>query len=159
MDLTVGHAAFLHELSAVERSQPRELVAAVTMAGTTVRVQCMTGPPVTIPVSAGRDRIAALLSRFTGPLSDPAAQDAQTYPDAPDPQQLWVDLLDDLGAYLPDLSHADPRLRLVAVHREGMLARIQVTNGARDLTYDLPLDSGQTPAAMTVDIARAFPAS
>jgi hypothetical protein len=96
MDVTsVG--AFLHKLSAVERAQSRELIAAITLAAAVARVQCMTGPPATIPLGAERDRITALLSRFTGPLTLPTAADPQTYLDTLNPQQLWVELLDDLS--------------------------------------------------------------
>ncbi|GGG63841.1 hypothetical protein GCM10011374_29170 [Kocuria dechangensis] len=159
MDVTSASGTFLHELSAVERAQPQGLVTGVTMADETARVQCMTGPPATIPLTAGRTRIAQLLARLAGPVTPPVTEDPETYPEAPDPQQLWSELLDDLGAYLPDLSHADPALRLVAVHREGLIARIQVTNGVRDLTYEVRLDSHQMPAAVTVDIARIFPSA
>ena len=111
MDVTVTGGTFLHELSMVERAQHHSLITGVTLAQETADVQCVTGPSVTVPLTAGRIRIAQLLSEVAGPITPPAAQDPDTYPDTPAPQQLWSELLDDLGAYLPDLSHADPDLR------------------------------------------------
>lgn len=43
------------------------------------------------------------------------------------------------------------------LHRDGRTARIEVTNGARELAYEVPLDIGEMPAAVTVDIAAVFP--
>ena len=159
MDVTVTAETFLHELSMVERAQPHSLITGVTLAQDTADVQCVTGPSVTVPLTAGRIRITQLLSKVAGPITPPAAQDPDTYPDTPAPQQLWSELLDDLGAYLPDLSHADPDLRLVSVHRDGATARIQVANSTRQFTHGVPLDSGEMPAAVTVDIAAAFAAA
>jgi hypothetical protein len=127
------------------------------MADDAARVQCRKTPPVLIPLAADRTHIAQLLSRSVGPVLPPSAEDLPTYPDAPSPEQLWCELLDDLGAHLEDLSHADSDLRLVSVHRNGLIAHIQVTNGVRELTHEVPLDSKQTPAAVTIDIARIFP--
>lgn len=153
MGVTNISGSFLHELSMVERAQPRGLISGVTMGEVTAHVQAATAPPVLIPLTAGRARITQLLSEATGPLAPPAMQDPLTYADVPTVHQLWCELLDDLGAYLEDLSHADPALRLVGVHRDKLIACIQVTNGYRELTYEVPLDSGKMPAAVTVEIA------
>lgn len=159
MDVNNTGGAFLHELSAVERAQPRAVTTGVTMTDKAAQVQCLAGPSVSIPFTAGRGRIAQLLSQAAGPLVRPDVEDPHTYPDAPNTEQLWAELLDDLGSYLPDLSHADPQLRLVAVHRDRVNAHIEVTNGVRELTYEVPLDTQEMPAAVTVDIARVFPSS
>lgn len=148
---------FLHELSMVERTQPRGLVTGVEMMETAARVQGGTAQPVVISLDAGRMRIAELLSEATGLLVPPLVQDPLTYPDTPTVQELWCELLEDVGAYLENLSHADPALRLVGMHRDGETARIEVTNGARELTYEVSLDSGEMPAAVTVAIAVIFP--
>jgi hypothetical protein len=108
----VAGGTFLHDLSAVERAQPQGLVTGVTMADETARVQCRTGLPATVPLTAGRARVAELLSRSAGPVTPPATEDPETCPEAPDPPQLRGELLDDLGAYLPDLSHADSGIRV-----------------------------------------------
>lgn len=148
--------SFLHELSMVERVQPRNLIVGVAMGDVTAHVQCGTAPPVLIPLTAGRFLITQLLSDVIGPVTPPSAEEPQTYPDVPTTEQLWSELLYDLGAYLEDLSHTDPALRLVEVRRHGPIAQIQVTNGSQELTYEIPLDSGEMPAAVTVDIAAAF---
>lgn len=148
---------FLYELSMVERAQPRGLVTGVEMMETAARVQYGAASPVVVPLEAGRMRIAELLSEATGPLVPPLVQDPLTYPDTPTVQELWCELLEDVGAYLENLTHADPALRLVGVHRDGRTARIEVANGARELTYEVPLDSGEMPAAVTVEIAAVFP--
>ncbi|MHC5557797.1 hypothetical protein [Kocuria sp. U4B] len=155
--MTDAGGRFLHELSMIERAQPHGLIVGITMGDVAPRVQCVAGPTVTIPVGADRSRITELLSEVTGPLVPPFPGEPQTYPDAPTPEQLWAELLDDLGAYLPDLPHADPHLRLVAVHRQGLTASIHVTNRVRQLVHTVPLDSQEMPAAVTVDIARVFP--
>jgi hypothetical protein len=157
MDATGSAGAFLHELSAVERAQPQGLLTEIALGANAARVQCRTGAPLFIPLDSGRARIAQMLSHHAGPVTAPPPEDPRTYPDAPTPQQLWCELLEDLGAHYEDLSHADPDLRLASVRRDGLIARIQVTNGARELTYDVPLDSHQMPAAVTVEIARVFP--
>ena len=63
MDVTVTAGTFLHELSMVERAQPHSLITGVTLAQDTADVQCVTGPSVTVPLTAGRIRITQLLSK------------------------------------------------------------------------------------------------
>lgn len=147
----------LHEVFAVELTQPHGLIVGITMGGEAARVQCVSGPAMMIPLGADRLRITELLSEVTGPLTPPFAEEPQTYPDAPTPDQLWAELLNDLGAYLPDLSHADPHLRLVAVRRQELTAGIHVTDGVREYVHAVSLASQEMPAAVTVDIAAVFP--
>ncbi|WP_147050401.1 hypothetical protein [Kocuria flava] len=82
---------------------------------------------MTIPCDADRDRIPQLLS--AGRPAPPAGSDPQTYPEAPDAHRVWAEILDDLGACLPDLSRADPDLRPVSGRREEAVAGIEVTDG------------------------------
>lgn len=147
---------FLYELFMVGCTQPHGLIVGITMGGEAARVQCVSGPAVMIPLGADRLRITELLSEVTGPLTPPFAGEPQTYPGAPIPDQLWAELLNDLGAYLPDLSHADPHLRLVAVRRQGLTAGIHVTDGVREYVHAVSLDSQEMTAAVTVDIAAVF---
>jgi hypothetical protein len=109
-----------------------------------------------MPFTAGRARIAQLLSDATAPPLPPLGGKPQRCPDDPTPEQLWSELLDDRGASVEHLSHADPHLRLAELHRAGRIARIEVTNGARDSSFSVSLDSGEMPAALTVDVADAF---
>ncbi|MEX5302712.1 hypothetical protein [Kocuria sabuli] len=76
-------ATFLPELSMVERIQPHSAVTGVTMSEEVGQVQCVAGPSVTIPCTAGRARIAQLFSDATGPLVLPCAGETQSYPDDP----------------------------------------------------------------------------
>lgn len=147
----------LHELFTGECTQPHGLIVGIMMGGKAARVQWVSGPAVMIPFGADRLRITELLSEVTGPLAPPFAGEPLTCPGAPIPDQLWAELLNDLGAYLPDFSHATPHPRLVAVRREGLTAGIHVTDGVRKYVHAVPLDSHQMPAAVTVDIAAVFP--
>ncbi|MCD1143919.1 hypothetical protein LQU92_01505 [Kocuria sp. LUK] len=118
---------FLHQPAAVEQARSRPRTAVVAPDPDTAAVRCTSGATVTIPYDADRACTAQLLS--AGRLAPPAGSDPQTYPDAPDGHQVWVEILDDLDACLPDLSHTDPDLRLVSARREGAVAEIEVTDG------------------------------
>lgn len=147
---------FLRELSMVERTQRVPVILGVFLSNDEARVQVRDGPPVLLRLTCSREHIARSLCQAGVDVDPPYVGEPDTCPGCPTVEQVWQELLDDLGSYLDHLNHADPDLRLVAVHRDESVARIDVTNGSLDLTHVVRLDSQEMPAAVLVDIATAF---
>lgn len=157
MDVLPAGGTLLRAPSVAERARSHGLITGATMADEAARVQCVAGRAVTNSFSAGRARTALLLSGAAGPLARPAVGEPPTCPEAPTPEQLRRELLDHLDSCPPHFSHAGPHLRPAGVRREGLVARIRVTSGSRELAYEVPLDGRQMPAAVTGDVSAVFP--
>lgn len=150
---------FLRELSMVERAQREAVIIGISVENGEARVQVRDGSLVLLPLPCDRQHIAQALRQEGIGVDPPYRGEPGTYPDRPTVEQTWCELLDDLGSYLDELNHADPELRLVAVHRNASAAHVDVTNGFRDFTHVVRLDSQEMPANVPVEIAAAFGAT
>jgi hypothetical protein len=150
---------FLRELSAVEDAQAEALCQRIDVLDRDHVRLGMSGRGCTLQLPADRRDITNAL-RAVATAGDPAPGPLVADAECRARHRRWVQLLDDLGLYGPDLaslSRARPPgqvpWRYQRIDRSGPSATITVTNGCETLTHAADLDASDPPTAVPIEIA------
>lgn len=139
----------------MERAQPEFLCTGVQKHGSKVRV-LLHDRSLSLPPEINRDSIVTALrghglaarEAFTGELPPMNLEPAV--------HETWIELLNDLGTYEPDIADISPGLGYERIEVKGTHAWITLAKGEQRLSKDIDLAAKEFPAGLPIDLAFEF---